>query len=277
MMPPPKDKGAQPTPDGPAVLMEVLKVAGTRPETGASIKEKNQYAVRFANTMAERIASDLHGRLKGIYASPKRGARSAEGPKQLDVNFSPPHLGLALGISLKSVHTRDVGGNHRYTHNMKRNREELLVEASGYHKRQPYAVMVGVLFLPLDSCEDGRGTNPSSFGSWVRKLRPLAGRGEPENEIERFERIFVALYDPDGTHLRFFDVESDPPRNARPPDDDAGRIGPDGRPRRTLSYSEFLDAVHEEYLERNLLKFRWANGDEEILDPEGTDSEDEPT
>src|SRR5438094_747375 len=82
---------------------------------------------------------------------------------------------------------------HLHTHNMKRNDEELRTEASGYHQRQPYAVMIGVVFLPYDSCDDARGMHPSSFGAWVRYLRPLAGRDEPHDEIARFERVFIGL------------------------------------------------------------------------------------
>jgi len=154
----------------------VLKKAGRRPGKDADTSIKIDYAVRFAELVAERMAVDLSSRLKGITATTKRTAGSMGGKtKQLDVNFSTPKLGLALGISLKSVHTRDKKGAERYTHNMKRNEEELRVEASGYHKRQPYAVMLGVLFLPFDSCRDGKA-GPSSFGSWVRHLRPYTGR-----------------------------------------------------------------------------------------------------
>src|SRR5690606_27093015 len=147
---------------------------------------KNQYAVKFAEAMAEAFAEDLAPRMHGITATSKRSATSARGKKQLDVNFSTPASGLALGISLKSVHLREGMGARRYTHNLKRNEEELRIEASGYHKRQPYAVMIGVLFLPFDSCEDGRRDNPSSFGSWVRHLRPYAGRVGPKEEEDRF-------------------------------------------------------------------------------------------
>jgi hypothetical protein len=66
---------------------------------------------------------------------------------------------------------------------LKRNEEELRIEASGYHKRQPYAVMAGILFLPFDACEDGKKNNPSSFGSWVRHLRPYAGRTAPRTML----------------------------------------------------------------------------------------------
>ena len=40
---------------------------------------------------------------------------------------------------------------------MKRNEEELRIEASGYHKRQPYTVMIGVLFLPFDGADEKKG------------------------------------------------------------------------------------------------------------------------
>jgi hypothetical protein len=239
-------------PDGAKVIAEVLKASGRRPHRSDAVGIKNQYAVRFADHMATRIAADLSDRLGDIEATTKRNAGSVRGKKQLDINFSTPQLGLALGISLKSVHLRDVKGAERYTHNMKRNEEELRIEASGYHKRQPYAVMVGVLFLPFDSTDDGKKDNPSSFGSWVRHLRPYAGRDEPEDEIDRFEKIYIALYEPDGTDLGFFDVQKDPPKN--------------GRPSQLLDYGEFLDAVYREYLWRNEADFKWAEGEEEPLE-----------
>jgi hypothetical protein len=159
---------------------------------------------------------------------------------------------------------------------MKRNEEELRIEAMGYHKRQPYAVMIGILFLPFDSCHDGKKKNPSSFGSWVRHLRPYAGRRDPEAEIDSFEKIYVGLYEPDGSNLAFFDIEADPPKNGRPSGDGNLR-SPDGRVRRLLSYGEFLDAVHHLYLGRNAAEFRWANGEEDPLKPseihEGSDEE----
>src|SRR5205814_8251525 len=140
---------------------------------------------RFADHMATRIATGLSERLGDIEATTKRNAGSVRGKKQLDINFSTPQLGLALGISLKSVHLRDVKGAERYTHNMKRNEEELRIEASGYHKRQPYAVMVAVLFVPFDAADDGKKDNPSSFGSWVRHRRRYSARDHPKDATDR--------------------------------------------------------------------------------------------
>lgn len=252
--------------DGAKILAAVLKASEPRPTREDEVGEKNKYAVRFADEMAATMAGHLSPRLKGVTATTKRTAGSVRGKKQLDINFSTPQVGLALGISLKSVHLRDVGGAERYTHNMKRNEEELRIEATGYHKRQPYAVMIGVLFLPFDSCDDGKKNNPSSFGSWVRHLRPYAGRTEPDEDADRFERIYIALYEPDGTELSFFDVERAPPKN--------------GRPRVTLPYSDFLAQVYDVYLARNKAAFEWDQGEEEPLDIESTifdaDEESEP-
>jgi hypothetical protein len=253
-MPPKPPNNKPPAPDGAAVIAAVLKAAKPRPTQQDDTSEKIKYATRFAAAMAECIAAGLKPRLKGIEATTKRSAGSVFGKKQLDVNFSTPQVGLALGVSLKSVHIRDVGGSQRYTHNRKRNEEELRIEASGYHKRQPYAVMIGVLFLPFDSCDDGK-KDASSFGAWVRHLRPYAGRDEPSDEIDRFEKIYIALYEPAGTDMRFFDVQKDPPKN--------------GRPAMLLDYGEFLDAVYHEYLWRNEADFKWAEGEEEPLEIEG--------
>ena len=51
--------------------------------------------------------------------------------------------------------------------------------------------MVAVLFLPFDCAEDGKKDNPSSFGSWVRHLRPYAGRKDHEDEVDKFENARV--------------------------------------------------------------------------------------
>lgn len=259
---------------GASVIREWLQVSTPRPEVKDPTRLKIAYAVRFADAMAARIADDLRPRLEGIEASTKQTAGSVGGKKQLDINFSTPRLGLALGISLKSVHIRDVGSGGRYTHNTKRNQEELRIEASGYHKRQPYAVMIGVVVLPFDSCDDAKGDNSSSFGSFVRKLRPYSGRTGPDDEMDRFEKLYIALYEPDGSDLRFFDVDSDPPKNRRPPND-GDLYADDGRPRRLLSYAEFLDATYHCYLKRNSAEFRWADGEEEPLDTDESEEDDQ--
>lgn len=258
-------------PSGRSVITEILDSAKPRPTIDDSQSAKNKYAVRFADRAALIFARDLHSRLPNIQASAKRDAGSTGRTAQLDVNFSTPQYGLVVGISLKSVHLRDKGSANRYTHNVKRNNEELRIEASGYHKRQPYAVMVGVLFLPFDSCDDAKA-GASSFGSWVRGLRPYCGRTDPRDDLDRFEKLYVALYEPDGTDLRFFDVESAPPKSGRP-SAEGPLAGPTGVPRRSLSYGELLDAIVHTYLHRNSAEFTWADGEESPITAEDGDDE----
>jgi len=246
-------------PNGAQVIRRVLAAAVPRPRSESSKEDKNKYAIRFADKMGQEIASALARHLPGTECSPKRKSQSLRNAKQLDVNFSSPEMGLALGLSLKSVHIREGTGSRRYTHNKKRNEEELRIEASGYHKRQPYAVMIGVLFLPIDSCDDAKKNNSSSFGSWVRHLRPYSGRSGPHDDADRFEKLYIALYEPDGSDLRFFDVESAPPKA--------------GRPSNSLEFNEFIDACHETYNSRNSLDFTWDDGSEPVPNDESDESE----
>ncbi len=261
-----------PTPNGPSLIKTILVKAAPRPGPLKSLSEKNSYAIRFADAAATLLAQDLTPSMEGIEASPKRAAKSARGGKQLDVNFSTTATGLALGISLKSVHIRESSGAKRYTHNMKRNEEELRIEAIGYHKRQPYAVMIGVLFLPVDSCDDAK-TGSSSFGSWVRHLRPFSGRRDPRDDVDRFEKIYIALYDPEGTDIWFFDVETAPPMRGRPRmEGDLHHSAPKDLPRRLMTYVEFLGAVEHAYRSRNNTDFFWDDGSvEPAADDDGLD------
>ena len=75
----PSRPDSDPQPDGPAMLRKVLEQSAPRPERKASQAEKNQYAVRFADRMAELLARDLSPRMQGIEASTKRGASSVRG------------------------------------------------------------------------------------------------------------------------------------------------------------------------------------------------------
>lgn len=120
-------------------LAQVLAVSAPRPESTDPTGTKNAYATRFANQMARCLANGLRADFQGILPTESGGgfespAIAVRGPKRLDINYSTPQLGLGLGISLKAVHFREAKGSKGYTHNLKRNDEELRVEASGTMK-----------------------------------------------------------------------------------------------------------------------------------------------
>ena len=230
---------------------DVLDASGPRPTHSSPGPDKTRYAMRFANSVAILVANGFRQTFPEIKPDPvgkgvESAARAIRGMKRLDVNYGTTQAGLGLGISLKSVHVRDKSPQHRFHHNMKRNDEELRVEAAGYHKRQPYAVLVAVLFLPIEACEDGDDNRPSSFGKWVEYFWPLTGRKDPHDAFDRFERVFVGLYDAETAVLEFFDVRRQPPRIGCPQD--------------TMTFDQFVKDVIRMYEQRNQLDFRWEGG-----------------
>lgn len=221
---------------------------------------KKNFAEALSRALAQRIANALRPRFPGIF--PDEGgqrhesrARSAKGFKKLDVNYSTPELGLGLGVSIKTINFRDATTN-RYTKNYTRADAELRAEASDYHDRQPYAVMIAVVFMPVDASDDGSDA-PSSFGGAVQTFRFRAGRTGPKDPSVLFERVFIGLYevaDPSKRgEIGFFDVTYAPPRR--------------GRPRSLLSFSEMVHEIEEAYDNRNNPPFEWADAEAERVSP----------
>ncbi|MFI8927672.1 hypothetical protein ACIG3E_08355 [Streptomyces sp. NPDC053474] len=216
---------------------------------------RNSYATRFANRLAVLFANSLRSTFEGILPRPdgsgqESRARTAKGYKKLDVNYSTPELGLGLGVSLKHIGYRDAK-TKRYTKNYTRNDNELRAEAMDYHERQPYAVMIGVLFLPYDACDDCSGKkDPSSFGAAVKHFRNRAGRSAVDAPPDLFEKFYIALYEHSGEKrgsLDFYDVDRPKPPFGRRP-----------YPDEVLSFEQFVEDVIEVYDSRNAPPFEWA-------------------
>lgn len=241
-----------------------LRQAGDRDGARTQADKKN-YAEKLSRLLAQRVANALRPKYEGIVPD-ERGqkqesrARTAKGFKKLDVNYSTPELGLALGVSIKTINFPDSKSG-RYTKNFTRVDNELRAEAADYHQRQPYAVMVGLLFLPNDACTDAKGNTASSFGQAVKVLRYRAGRNEPDDEPTLFERIYVGLYSTDPKdigEISFFDVQGAPPKK--------------GRPKSLLTFEQVLAAVNTIYETRNRSTFIWAD---EGVDTDAPDVEDD--
>lgn len=268
----------------PRHLSAALRAAGVRPSAQADRSDKKNYAQRLSNQLARTIADGLRGRYPTITPDAVgRGQEAtvdvAKGRKRLDVKAIDPVLGLVLCVSIKTYSFQDYspssGKLGRWTKNIVRNDHELRGEAMVLHQRQPYSVLVGVLFTPYAACEDGdprqsSDVGKSSFAHQVTTLAKRAGRGKrpvhglpdkawvdigaEDNRHDLFERVFVGLYEPDGPDMgavRFFDVENAPPRNGRPTD------------AATMSFPEFVTVVHEEVVRRNRFAPTWSDTDDD--------------
>lgn len=227
---------------------DVLEAALPRPTIESSREQKKNYGERLSRAASIWFANALRPRYKGITpeedgTQQERKIGSARGAKKLDVAYSTAALGLSLGLSMKSISFRDPK-TQRYTKNYSRNDNELRAEAIDYHQRQPYAVLVGVLFLPEDCYYDGkltkRGTTTdSSFHAVLPYFRQRAGRRDTKNDNGLFERFFVGVYDATTGAIRFFNVMDPPPQQHPPAPDDS------------LSFDQVLQEITKAYEERN--------------------------
>jgi hypothetical protein len=214
---------------------------------------KKNFAERLSRELAQRVADALREDFPGITPDEEgrgheRRTRTGKGVKKLDVNYSTPDLGLGLGVSIKTINAADPSSG-RYTKNLTRIDNELRAEAKDYHERQPYSVMIALIFLPESACGDGNGETPSSFGSAIKQFRHRTNRIGPAAEAELFERIFVACYRDaeSGRGLTwFFDVMEAPPKQGRPV------------PPFRLSFGQVLAEIRRSYDLRNDPPFAWA-------------------
>jgi len=238
-------------------VQDALAIVGSK--EGANKKNWSEafsraLAILFANSLRkdfEGVTPDEFGRRQ------ERPARTNRGYKKLDVGYATEELGLALGVSVKSINFRDEK-TVRYTKNYSRNDNELRAEAMDYHRRQPYAVLAGVLMLPLDSCDDGEATQEgeSSFAAAVRYFRRRTGRFAPLGDADLFESFFIGLYDqaaPDGSNDFFFDVLDNPPKKGRPSRRSAGQVSASV----DLSLLEMVDRIKKKYDEVNNYSFTY--------------------
>lgn len=236
-------------PDGRAAIRAVLEATYgdvAKAEALATAKRKKfkkdlNFAIAFAKHMGSEFAKGLQPAFPGVISGEKP-SRAVRGMKRVDVKYATPEAGLGLALSFKSVHFgEEEAGDADFIHNLKRNDEELRVEATGHHLRQPYAVMVAVVFLPFESCDDGERT--SSFASWVEYLWSLKGRKEPEDPPDRYELVYIGLYARDGSRLGFYEVGGEAPCPRK------------GSPRKLVSFARLLDRARAVYQERNGLDF----------------------
>lgn len=290
----PKAKATTPSPSI-QTFEDALRHAGPRPADGEDRDLKKNYSERLSNAIAVLLASKLRatGRFEAILPMPDGSGRetgSASGSnkkiKKTDVRYATSDTGLELLVSIKTLNFRDAKKDRatgrltigRYTKNMVRNDHELRAEAMDHHERFPYAVLIGVFFIPIDACDDGT-TDKSSFAHAVMTFRPRAGRADTSDPAAKFERFFIGLYDANdssGTHVGFFDVLTPPPRRGRPP---WPTEHPDSaRGERLLTLDQVITEIVREYGIRNRTYIRWAdesNESDSLPDmPESDDDDD---
>lgn len=271
----------------PHPLRRALDQAAPKPEPRADREDKKNYAQRLSNALAQTVADALRPAFSSI--TPTAGGLGQEstipverGTKRLDVKVTDPTLGLLLNVSIKTYSFRDYSPRRdrlgRWTKNIVRNDHELRGEAMVLHQRQPYSVLVALMFEPYEICEDGNPRSrsdraKSSFAHHVTTLAKRTGRGRrpiygvdseayvdygaQDARYDLFERVYIGLYEQNGANrgaVRFFDVEKAPPRHGRPSEDSM------------LTFEELTVQIREDVDRRNRTAPTWADEDEEAAD-----------
>lgn len=264
-------------PDHP--LRAALDAADPKPDARGARDDKKNYAQRLSNALAQVVADALRSDFPDVTPTATgAGQESAvtvdKGQKRLDVKVTDPTLGLILSVSIKTYSFQDYSPKTdrlgRWTKNIVRNDHELRGEAMVLHQRQPYSVLIGLMFEPYEICDDGdpakaSDTAKSSFAHHVAVLSKRAGRGRrlvyggnrgayvdygaEDPRYDLFERVFIGLYEQSGGDrgaVRFFDVETAPPRNGRP---SAASM---------ISFDDLIEAIKAEVSRRNRFAPTWA-------------------
>lgn len=225
---------------------------GVRPPAfGDNRSDKKNYAQNLSAELALMIAECLRPHYPKARLTPRADGTGLEfsigaklDSKKTDVGVWDDAAGLILGVSIKTYSFRDYHGATakkpahlgRYQRNVKRNDMELRDEADVLHRRQPYAVLFALFFMPRDACWDGV-TGHSSFAHAVFTFRKRAGRRSadaPRSDL--FEKVYIGLFTDDGA-LEFFDVENAPPKNQPPAN--------------TITLAELIDIMRGEVVIRN--------------------------
>jgi hypothetical protein len=269
-------------------LRATLDAVEPKPDARGERGEKKNYAQRLSNGLAQLLADALRDGFPTVTPTAAgKGQEAAvavdKGRKRLDVKVTDEPLGLLLSVSIKTYSFEDYSPKNdrllgRWTKNIVRNDHELRGEAMVLHQRQPYSVLVGLMFEPYEICDDGdpdRSTDvgKSSFAHHASTLAKRSGRGRraihggtpgsfvdygaQDTRYDLFERVFIGLYEQDGDNrgaVRFFDVEHSPPRNGRPSNST------------TLSFEELIAVIKDEVDRRNSLAPSWAEPSDEEED-----------
>lgn len=183
-------------------LLTALRGLAAKPDDSATRSAKQSYSQKMSTGIANSIAESLRGRgltgtrpslpgIAGISGAERRMAGGI-GDKRVDVTWATEQSGLLLGLSIKTINFRDRRSNN-FQKNFTNRRGDMLFEAVTLHRRFPYAVLGGIMFLDKGASEDGTGGRRSTFVNAHAGLRLFTGRDDPAGREEQFERFYVAL------------------------------------------------------------------------------------
>lgn len=185
-------------------LIAAFKALPPKSADTAKQSEKKAYSEAMSARVAVALASELRGRgMKetrpagpgelGLSGAERRLAGGI-GAKKVDVTWTTEESGLLLGISVKTINFRD-GRSKNFQKNLTNRRSDMVAEALTLHRRFPYAIVAGFLFMDMGARSDQTAKRKSTFENAFPRLRLFTGRQDPAGRDEQFERLYLVLVD----------------------------------------------------------------------------------
>lgn len=200
-----------------------LKNLGEKPPDDGPQAPKKNYSQDLSTALALAFGQELRHRGMdnarpagpgelGAGSGAERRLAGGIGAKKVDVTWATEESGLLLGVSIKTIMFRD-GKSQNYQKNLTNRRESMLFESVTLHRRFPYAVLGGFLFLDQGAEHDGTQRRRSTFANSFPRFRLFTDRRDPGSRDEKFERLYLLLVDANAFNpsVRCFHVADDDP------------------------------------------------------------------
>lgn len=199
------------------LLSAALRTLPAKPDDSERQSEKKRYSEQVSEKVAQAFAEELRERgLKGTRPAPpgeldtsgaERRMAGGIGAKKVDVTWTTEESGLLLGISIKSINSRDKRTGN-FQKNLTNRRGDMLMEAVTLHRRFPYAVLGGLFFLDSEAANDETARRRSTFVNAHSRMRLFTGRMDPAGREEQYERMYLLLLNasPARVEVKSFEV-----------------------------------------------------------------------
>lgn len=192
------------SPTADELILAGLKTLPAKSTIAENQNAKRMYSQVMSNVIAQALGEAARDRgmtearpsgpgavgLSGV----ERRLSGGIGAKKVDVSWATEESGLLFGGSVKTINWRD-GKTKNFQKNLTNRRGELLFESVTLHRRFPFAVLAGFIFLDKDAKHDGTERRNSTFDNAFPRLRLFTGREDPSGREEQYERLYVALVD----------------------------------------------------------------------------------
>lgn len=164
-------------------------------------RRKGAYSQDMSAAIALGLADALRSRgMDGARPDPNAASGSGAerrmaggiGAKKVDVTWATEEAGLLLSVSVKTINWAD-GKTGNFQKNLTNRRGDMLFESVTLHRRFPYAVLLGMLFLDAGAAHDATERRRSTFLNAHHRFALFSGRDDPAGRDEQYERLYVCL------------------------------------------------------------------------------------